>query len=117
MGEKTKNQLLVEIDALKQHLAEIQAGDVRPHHNNEALSKANEIIERSPVVAFQWKNAEGWPVEFVTENVKALFGYDVQDFLQGRISYADIVHKDDLERVVREVAKASSDENTAIVHA
>ena len=110
MGEKTKNQLLVEIDALKRRLAELQAGDGMPHHNNEALSKANEIIGRSPVVAFQWKNEEGWPVAFVTENVKTLFGYDAQDFLQGRISYADIVHKDDLERVVSEVTKASSDE-------
>ncbi len=110
MGEKTKKQLLVEIEALKRRLAELQAGDEKPHRNNEALSKANEIIERSPVVAFQWKNAEGWPVEFVTENMKALFGYDVLDFLHGGISYADIVHKEDLERVTGEVSTASSNE-------
>jgi len=33
------------------------------------LREAYEIIKRSPAVAFLWKNIEGWPVEFVSENV------------------------------------------------
>jgi len=43
----------------------------------EALSEAHNIINRSPVVAFLWKNEEGWPVEFVSENVKKLFSLNI----------------------------------------
>ncbi|MBC2711331.1 MAG: PAS domain S-box protein, partial [Desulfosarcina sp.] len=43
------------------------------------LREAYDIINRSPAVTFLWKNIEGWPVEFVSENVKKLFGYSGND--------------------------------------
>jgi PAS domain S-box-containing protein len=70
----------------------------------EALKEANNIINRSPAVAFLWKNAEGWPVEFVSDNVNELFGYTAEEFTSGKITYAKTVHPDDLERVGKEVA-------------
>jgi PAS domain S-box-containing protein len=76
----------------------------------EELRKANDIINRSPVVAFRWKNAHGWPVEYVSENVKALFGYSSEDFISGRTQFADAVHPEDLERVAQEVRQNSDDE-------
>jgi len=39
--------------------------DITEHKRAEAaLSQANRIINRSPVVAFLWENQEGWPVQF-----------------------------------------------------
>ncbi len=73
-----------------------------------ALKEAGNIINRSPAVAFLWKNTEGWPVEFVSENVKNLFGYSADDFISGKISYAAVVHPDDLERVQEEVSTHSN---------
>ena len=75
----------------------------------DALKEADAILNRSSVVAFTWKNQEGWPVEFVTENVENLFGYTAKEFFSGEVPYADCVHKDDLERVGDEV-KSFSDE-------
>ena len=75
----------------------------------EALMKAHFIINASPAAAFLWVNAEGWPVEFVTENVKNIFGYTDKDFMSGRIAYSRVIHPDDLERVSDEVALASAD--------
>lgn len=75
----------------------------------DALKEANAILNRSFVVAFTWKNKEGWPVEFVTENVENLFGYTAKEFLSGEVLYTDCVHEDDLERVGGEV-KSFSDE-------
>lgn len=66
------------------------------------------LFERGPVVVFQWKNAPGWPVERVSSNVQEVLGYSAQSFLEGSISYASIIAPEDLERVGREVAKASS---------
>jgi len=82
-----------------------------------ALREAYSIINRSPAVAFLWKNSAGWPVEFVSDNVMELFGYSAEEFISGRVSYAKTVHPDDLERVAQEVTTYSSEkERTGFVH-
>ncbi|MCK4536539.1 MAG: PAS domain S-box protein [Desulfuromonadales bacterium] len=87
------------------------ARDITEHKQAEdALSEANNIINRSSAVAFLWENSEGWPVEFVSENVEKLFGYSAQDFLEGKISYSEIIHRNDLERVGEEVVLYSKKE-------
>ncbi len=67
------------------------------------------ILSRSPAVAFIWKNAAGWPVEYVSHNVSSIFGWGKDDFLAGRISYTQVVHPDDLSRVTEEVDRFSTD--------
>lgn len=77
----------------------------------EELSRREElesIIKRSPAVVFLWRAAEGWPVEFVSENVRQL-GYTPEDFYSGRVPFADIVHPEDLERVASEVDRHSEE--------
>jgi PAS domain S-box-containing protein len=64
------------------------------------------VINDSPVTIFIWRPEEGWPVEFVSENVSQ-FGYSSEDFLSGKLKYEEIIHPDDIERVDREVAKYS----------
>ncbi|MEJ2661330.1 MAG: PAS domain S-box protein, partial [Desulfobacteraceae bacterium] len=78
----------------------------------EELRKAHDIINRSPVVAFRWEKAPGWPVEYVSENVEALFGHSAEDFISGRTRFVDALHPDDLERVAKEVRQNSADART-----
>jgi PAS domain S-box-containing protein len=86
----------------------VQARDIGARKIAEAdLKKAHDIINRSPAVAFQWKNAVGWPVGFVSENVAELLGYSAEEFLAGTTSYLDIIHRDDILRVTEEVASNS----------
>ncbi len=68
------------------------------------LQELHSIINKSPAVVFLWRAAEGWPVQFASENV-AQFGYAPDDFMTGRIPYASIVHPDDWGRVAAEVAQ------------
>jgi PAS domain S-box-containing protein len=68
-----------------------------------------DIVNTSPAVAFVWRNLQGWPVEFVSENVERMFGYTVEDFVSGTIAYESVVHPDDLARVADEVASASAE--------
>ncbi|HPC02302.1 MAG TPA: PAS domain S-box protein [Syntrophales bacterium] len=77
----------------------------------EKLREAYDIINGSPVVAFLWKNDEGWPVEFVTDNVKNLFGYEAEELTSGTVSYAETVHPDDIETVIREVSDYSKEKD------
>ncbi|MBP2029340.1 PAS domain S-box-containing protein [Methanohalophilus levihalophilus] len=57
----------------------------------------------NPVVVFLWKAEKGWPVEFVSENIRQ-FGYSPDDFTKGHRKYASIVHPDDLERLRKSLA-------------
>jgi len=66
----------------------------------QKLKEAVNIINRSPAVVFLWKNEEGWPVEFVSENVQELMGYHAEDFLNEGLQYHQIVHPDDLDNIV-----------------
>ncbi|PIQ07516.1 MAG: hypothetical protein COW71_16635 [Ignavibacteriales bacterium CG18_big_fil_WC_8_21_14_2_50_31_20] len=63
----------------------------------------NEIINSSSTVLFLWKNEPGFPTEFVSENVKNLLGYNINEFLTGKVNYNDLIHPECLERVTKEV--------------
>jgi len=94
------------IDTIAERLGRI----VERKRAEEALREAYNIINRSPAVAFLWKNAEGWPVEFVSDNVRELFGYTKDEFTSGKVSYATTVHPVDLERVAQELKTFSGEE-------
>jgi PAS domain S-box-containing protein len=93
--------------------------DITERKQAEAnLLKANEIINRSPAVAIQWKNEVDWPVEFVSANIEKLLGYTAQEFLDGKVSYTESIHKDDIERVRHEVSSNSEKQGqTEFTHA
>ena len=65
----------------------------------EAVREGHKIINRSPAVAFLWINAEGWPIEYVSDNVEKMLGYKAEDFTSGAITYAEIIHPEDLEKL------------------
>lgn len=52
------------------------------------------LIDRSPAVIVTWRNAPGWPVKYISANVRQ-FGYQADDFVNGPLSYIDFVHPDD----------------------
>ena len=74
-----------------------------------ALKKKNElknVINSSPVFVFLCKPEEGWPVEFVSENITKL-GYTQEDFTSRKMLYKDLIHPADRERIRSEVEKFS----------
>ena len=68
----------------------------------EALRLSNLVVENSQTVLFRWKAQEGWPVEYVSNNV-VQFGYNPEEFLSGALPYASIIHPEDMDRVSKEV--------------
>jgi PAS domain S-box-containing protein len=60
------------------------------------------IINHSPVVIFLWRRTAGWPVDFVSENVR-LFGYEPEDFTSGALAYSQIIHPGDMPRLLEEI--------------
>jgi PAS domain S-box-containing protein len=78
----------------------------------EEIIETNNIINTSPIVVFLWKNEEGWPVEFASQNVKKLFGYKAEDFTKGKVPFANTIHPDDLKNVAKEVEKHSKEKTS-----
>jgi PAS domain S-box-containing protein len=62
------------------------------------------IVGRSPAVAFLWRTDEQLTVDFVSSNVSQ-FGYEPEEFLDGRLHYAAIVHPEDRDRAVADAAR------------
>ena len=114
--KKTRNQLIKELQKARRQIATLEAAHTKADHDNllpdtgETLWENNDIIEASPTVVFLWNNDKGWPVERVSQNVTRLFGHTAEDFVKGRVCYADVIHPDDLERVTSEVATNSAED-------
>lgn len=85
--------------------------------SEEKLKEAIKIINSSNKILFTWKNTEGWPVEYVSENVLNIMGYAPEDLISGKIKYADCIHSEDLPRVIQEVIEFSTDKDkTEFLH-
>lgn len=78
------------------------------------MTNGKESQYKNQVVVFLWKAEDGWPVEFVSENITQ-FGYSQKDFVGQMRRYEDIVHPDDIERLkyhLDEVCDSGSKEFT-----
>lgn len=66
------------------------------------LEMEQTILRQGPMVIFRWKNQKGWPVEYVSQNVDEILGYEKEKLESGEIAYADLIHPDDLPNVEKE---------------
>ncbi|WP_417437906.1 PAS domain-containing protein [Idiomarina sp.] len=62
---------------------------------------------------FIWEDAQGWPVRFVSDNIESLLGYKKARLESHEIQYRDLIHQDDLPRVMEEVNSLLSNESGA----
>jgi PAS domain S-box-containing protein len=73
------------------------------------------VINNSPVMAFLWTPEEGWPAKYVSQNVTQL-GYTSEDFLTGRIMYANIIHSEDIDKVKKELTQCFETGKDSFLH-
>ena len=67
----------------------------------DVLTGLELIINQSPAVVILIRNEEGWPVEYITDNIRQ-FGYEPSDFYSHILKFADLIHPDDLKEVITE---------------
>lgn len=80
---------------------------VQRKRSDHALFAASQVVTASPIVCFRWQASDGWPVVFVSDNVRQ-WGYAPEDLIAGNPPFADLVHPDDLPRVSDEVLKRTA---------
>ncbi|MBL0311493.1 MAG: PAS domain S-box protein [Holophagaceae bacterium] len=69
------------------------------------LQRERDLFLAGPVVVFQWRPCEGWPVSYVSQNVAELLGYTADEITAPGFRYATLVHPGDVARVGEEVAQ------------
>ncbi len=62
-----------------------------------SLLKERSMFMSGNVVVFHWGNSANWPIEYVSPNVKEIFGYTDTEFLSGKIHYKSIIHPEDVD--------------------
>ena len=82
----------------------------------KSLEEERDMFAQGPAVVFKWANEDGWPVEYVSENVADAFGYTATELESGAVPYDALIHDDDLERVTAEVGRQGDSETGRINH-
>ncbi|MEF8786957.1 MAG: PAS domain S-box protein, partial [Haloarculaceae archaeon] len=84
------------------------ARDITERRQAQAeLMAERDMFAQGPAVVFRWGTAEGWPVEYVSENVEGLLGYTPDELQSDEITFDELIHDDDIERVIEEVERHS----------
>ncbi|MBQ3620089.1 MAG: PAS domain-containing protein [Methanosarcinaceae archaeon] len=73
--------------------------------SNIAKAEMERIINNSPVIALLLRIDSKWPVHFISENVSQ-WGYSVSDFMDGKVTYFDIIHPDDYDGLFSRISQA-----------
>ncbi len=76
------------------------------------LSNAYDILNRSKAVLIKWRNVPGFPIEFVSENVETICGYNVDEFKKGLVDWISITHPEDVDHLEEALSKRSETEST-----
>jgi signal transduction histidine kinase/CheY-like chemotaxis protein/HPt (histidine-containing phosphotransfer) domain-containing protein len=91
-------------DELARVGASLDAMAMRIEAQYRQLARLADLVDHSPVVAVVWRIAPGWPVDFVSDNIRR-WGHAPGDFKNGALHYADLIHPEDRPRIEAEVAE------------
>ena len=74
------------------------------------------LFEKGEGILFRCNNDRHRSADFISSNVKQLFGYTKNEFLSQRINYTNIIYKDDLNIVIKEVTDALEQNKDFFTH-
>jgi len=105
--DKTKEELIEELKELKARFEErtlaLERECLDRDQTEEALRMAEVIIDNSPAILFRrLADMDDPRLVYVSDNLRQL-GYASEELMSGKITFRDIVHPEDLERVRREI--------------
>ncbi|MET3684330.1 diguanylate cyclase (GGDEF)-like protein/PAS domain S-box-containing protein [Alkalibacillus flavidus] len=83
--------------------ANLAAVIIEKKTSEELLKTARNVLEKTPTIIIKWSAEEGWPIEFVSQNINQ-FGYDAKDLMKQGMSYSSIMHPDDVLTIGSKVA-------------
>jgi PAS domain S-box-containing protein len=76
--------------------------------SENALRLATQVVNASPVVCFRARSTEGWPLVFISDNVRQ-WGYTPKQIIDGQPAVCDVMHPDDLPRIRSETNRYAAE--------
>jgi diguanylate cyclase (GGDEF)-like protein/PAS domain S-box-containing protein len=74
-------------------------GEIRERQQAEyELSRDRRLFTNGPVTVFRWRAEKGWPIEYASKTITQ-FGFDDDELVRARASFADMIVTTDLKRV------------------
>lgn len=74
------------------------------------------LFDKGSSVLLKWKTEDEWPVDYVSNNVNKLLGYEKADFLQGDIDYCDLIIHSERNDFVQELQSILQDQLDFLSH-
>jgi diguanylate cyclase (GGDEF)-like protein/PAS domain S-box-containing protein len=71
--------------------------------SEETSRRERDLFAGGPVAVFIWRPEAGWPVDYVSRNVRGILGYTSDEMTAPGFHFADLIHPDDQARVGQEV--------------
>ena len=102
--ERIRSQIALQLanTELVENLAEMNEDLDMEIEQRSAMEKTlwreRKLFLEGPVVVFRWRNAPGWPIEYVSPNVRQ-FHLDPGELRAGNVSYDRFIHPQDLSLV------------------
>ena len=73
---------------------------------NESERQLSTLMSNLPGMVYRCKNEADWPMEFVSQGVREITGYEPEDFTKNKVSFGELIHPDFRDDVYRKVQAA-----------
>ena len=76
----------------------------------------NEFFNTLLVSVVIWKNDENYNIQAISKNISKILGFSQENFISKKTIYSDLIHPDDLKRVISEVKNNISEKKLEFTH-
>ena len=92
--------------AIVQDISERKRGEAERKRVEQALAEERSLFIAGPTMVIRWGATDDWPVEYASLNVEAQLGYKPSELVEGKVTFAALIHPGDLDSTQAAVAMA-----------
>ncbi len=74
------------------------------------------IFDKGDSILFKWQNNKQLSVDYISNSISKLLGYSTEELLTKEMGYTNLVHKDDMSNLLREIINCVKNKENFIKH-
>jgi PAS domain S-box-containing protein len=78
----------------------------------KALQTERMLFSQGPVITLIWKTEQGWPIHYISQNIKDILGYSADELMAEKSKWETLIHPDDLSRLKEELRQFRQENRT-----